>query len=278
MKMKETVDMNYQQVFKRYELKYILNPQQKDALLEAMADHMQLDQYGMTTIRNIYYDTDNYQLIRASLMKPAYKEKLRIRSYGRAGRQDMVFVELKKKYDSVVYKRRLTLPQAKAMNCLEERKPFPEDSQISREIDYFNNFYENLHPAAFVSYDREAYVPVGGGDLRITLDKNIRGRTEELTLDSEAYGARIIGDDMTLVEVKTGVGYPMWFVKVLTEQHIFKTSFSKYGRVYESIIYPELTGQKPALQLDYAEDSYWQGVYGSNTYGQSVYDGGAIYA
>jgi hypothetical protein len=272
------MEMDYQQVFKRYELKYMLNSRQKEALLEAMAGHMQLDQYGLTTIRNIYYDTDDFRLIRASLMKPVYKEKLRIRSYGRAGRNDMVFVELKKKYDSVVYKRRLSMPQADAMNCLNAKIPLPEDSQISREIDYFNNFYENLHPAAFVSYDREAYYSTDGGDLRITFDRNIRGRTEELSLDSEAYGTRVIGDDMTLVEVKTGVGYPLWFARTLAEQHAYKGSFSKYGRVYETVIYPRLTGQKPFLQPDVTEEPYWQNVYGQNPYRRSAYNGGAIYA
>ncbi len=270
--------MQYQQVFRRYELKYMLNPQQKQALLKAMAGHMQLDQYGRTTIRNIYYDTDSYQLIRTSLMRPVYKEKLRLRSYARAGEQDMVFVELKKKYDSVVYKRRLTISQREAMSCLDEKKPLPNNTQISREIDYFNNFYENLRPAAFISYDREAYLSLDGGDLRITLDENIRGRTNELTLDSEAYGAKVMGDDMTLVEVKTGVGYPMWFVKLLTEQRLYKTSFSKYGKVYETVIYPGMSGHNTVMQMDYTEDLYWKNMYGQNTYEESVFNGGAIYA
>lgn len=260
--------MKYQQVFKRYELKYMLTRRQKEAILEAMRPYMQLDEYGRTTIRNIYYDTDSFQLVRASIMKPAYKEKLRIRSYGRAGAQDKVFVELKKKYDSVVYKRRLTMPQEEIMNCLAEDRPIPEDSQISREIDYFNRFYRTLHPAAFISYEREAFYALNGSDLRITFDEAIFGRTEELTLDSQAYGTPLLEEGMTLMEIKTSGGYPMWLVHFLTEHRIFKTSFSKYGRAYEKIIYPELHHLKPVTQQ----------VAAQQVYGQIQYSGGAIYA
>ena len=76
--------MAFQTVFKRYELKYMLTPLQKEKILEAMSPYMKLDKYGRTTIRNIYFDTDSYRLIRRSIEKPAYKEKIRIRSYSQA--------------------------------------------------------------------------------------------------------------------------------------------------------------------------------------------------
>ena len=89
--------MAYQTTFERYEIKYLLTPQQKELLLRAMQGRMQLDQFGRSTIRNIYYDTDTFRLIRRSLEKPTYKEKLRIRSYRQVRPGDPVFVELKKK-------------------------------------------------------------------------------------------------------------------------------------------------------------------------------------
>ena len=238
--------MKYQQVFKRYELKYMLTRQQKEAVLCAMEGCMKLDEYGRTAIRNIYYDTDSYLLIRRSIEKPVYKEKLRLRSYGRAGADDSVFVELKKKYDGVVYKRRLTMPQAEVMKCLAEHAPLPGNSQISREIDYFSEFYRTLHPAAFISYEREAFYSVDGSDLRVTFDENILARTRELTLDSGTYGTPLLRDGMTLMEVKTSGGYPRWLVDVLTKNRIYKTSFSKYGCCYEKVIYPKLHQVRPA--------------------------------
>ena len=100
--------MAIQCCFERYEKKYCLTLSQQRFLLERMTPYMKKDAYGEYTICNIYYDTDDFHLIRASLEKPVYKEKLRVRSYGVPEEGDRVFVELKKKFDGVVYKRRVT--------------------------------------------------------------------------------------------------------------------------------------------------------------------------
>ena len=47
--------MAVQTVFKRYELKYLITPEQKKILLQAMQPHMKQNKYGHTTIRNIYF-------------------------------------------------------------------------------------------------------------------------------------------------------------------------------------------------------------------------------
>lgn len=222
----------YQSVFKRYELKYMLTRPQKELLLQVMEPYMKLDQYGRTTIRNIYFDTDNYRLIRHSLEKPAYKEKLRIRSYGKAEEADPVFVELKKKYKSVVYKRRVVMPQQQAMQWLGGGATHPEPSQITYEIDYFCSFYENLRPTVFLSYEREAYYSLSGGDFRVTFDENILSREEELSLAADVWGMPLLPEGMVLLELKTPGGIPLWMTRFLTQQQIFKTSFSKYGTAY----------------------------------------------
>ena len=228
--------MNYQTVFKRYELKYLLTPQQKRQVLLAMDQRMELDSFGRSTIRNIYFDTDNYRLIRRSLEKPAYKEKLRVRSYRLAGPQEEVFVELKKKYDSVVYKRRLVLPQNVALDCLTSRKPLPSSSQIAQEIDYFCEFYQSLQPAVFLSYEREAYFALDGSDFRVTFDENILFRQDRLSLSESPGGAAILPPNMTLMEVKTAGSIPLWMTHCMARAHIYKTSFSKYGAAYEMIL------------------------------------------
>ena len=170
--------MAFQTVFKRYELKYMLTLEQKAKVLAAMEPYMKLDKYGRTTIRNIYYDTDTYLLIRRSIEKPVYKEKLRIRSYSKADADSTVFVELKKKYKHVVYKRRISLPEAEAVKWLSGEKHTEKHTQISNEIDYFMEHYGTLHPTVFLSYEREAYYSNDGSDFRVTFDDNIlcRGR------------------------------------------------------------------------------------------------------
>ncbi len=232
--------MGYQKVFQRYELKYMLTREQKERILAAMEPYMALDEYGRTVIRNIYFDTDDYRLIRRSIEKPAYKEKLRIRSYSKAKPESPVFVELKKKYDSVVYKRRLSMPEDSAMEWVQGEQTCERETQISDEIDYFLSYYETLHPVVFLSYEREAYYSLDGGDFRITFDDNILCRQEELSLEADVWGTPLLADDTVLMEVKCAGGLPLWLAHVLSEEHIYKTSYSKYGTAYQMVIYPEL--------------------------------------
>ncbi len=232
--------MAFQTVFKRYELKYMLSLEQKEKVLQAMEPYMQLDKYGRTTIRNIYFDTDTYLLIRRSIEKPTYKEKLRIRSYSQADPGSTVFVELKKKYKHVVYKRRISLPEEEAMEWIAGIHHCHKDTQISEEVDYFLQYYETLHPAIFLSYEREAYFTKEPSDFRVTFDDTILCRQEDLSLESPVYGTPILPEGMVLMEIKCSGGIPLWMAHVLSEQHIYKTSFSKYGTAYKTMIFPQL--------------------------------------
>ncbi len=224
--------MKYQNTFERYEIKYMITAEQKEKILFALSPYMKLDKYGRTTIRNIYLDTDSFRLIRRSMEKPIYKEKLRVRSYSLAEHDSEVFVELKKKYRSVVYKRRLVLPQSEVMRAFEEGKPLPVSSQIGDEIEYVRQYYGTLAPKVFLSYEREAFYSLDESDLRITFDENILYRDTDLSLCSPPYGTALLRDEMTLMEVKTSGAMPLWLTRVLSENRIFKTSFSKYGVSY----------------------------------------------
>ena len=274
--MRETRIMAYQAVFKRYEMKYMMTRRQKKAVLEAMLPYMKLDEFGHTTIRNVYFDTDNYILVRRSIEKPVYKEKFRIRSYKQAGAQDKVFIELKKKYDDVVYKRRESLSQLETLEWLVSGTPFPKATQIGNEIDYFFRLYQTLKPKVFLSYEREAFYAhvrpgeicqpgltdarrassesllgsnahvrpgeicqpglTGSSDFRVTFDENILARQEELSLSKEVWGEPLIDEDKVLMEIKTSGGIPLWMTHVLAREKIYKTSFSKYGTAYEKMI------------------------------------------
>ncbi|MBQ7333617.1 MAG: polyphosphate polymerase domain-containing protein [Clostridia bacterium] len=224
--------MEYQKIFKRYEIKYLISESQKQDIISAILPYMALDKYGRSEIRNIYFDTENYRLIRSSIEKPVYKEKLRIRSYGRVNGADAVFVEIKKKYDKVVYKRRVALPYGEAFLWLTEGKRVL-NTQISREIDYFCEYYKALLPKAFISYEREAYFMKDGSDFRVTFDDNIQARSTDISLMSEAYGVPLLDKGKILMEIKCAGGIPLWLVSALSHGKIYKTSFSKYGTFYQ---------------------------------------------
>lgn len=190
----------------------------------------------------LYYDTPDFLLIRRSLDKPLYKEKLRVRSYGRAGEQAPVFVELKKKYRAVVYKRRIVLPQAQALAALAGDAPLP-DSQIGREIACTLAHYRALRPAVFLSYARDAYAPRDGGPFRETFDTQIRYRTDGLTLGGDCGGRALLAQDQVLMELKTPYAIPLWMARALSTCGVRRTSFSKYGAAYRQMC---REGQKEA--------------------------------
>lgn len=232
--------MSATSTFKRYELKYFITPQQKAQLLMLFQGHMVPDIHGASCIYNLYYDTPDFLLIRRSLEKPVYKEKLRVRSYGRAKADSPVFLELKKKYKSVVYKRRISLSQTDATEYFTQNSPL-HGSQIGREIDYFNSIYPQLAPRMFISYQREAFFDAEDDSFRITFDDHILWRDQELTLCSQSGGYSILPPDTVLMELKVSGGIPLWLTQFLTQEHITKTSFSKYGTAYRQLMDGERT-------------------------------------
>ncbi len=222
--------MKAQTVFRRYEYKYLVTEEEAKKILDGMDTCLSPDEWGRSTVSSLYYDTPSYALIRRSIEKPIYKEKLRLRSYGTATDDSKAFLEIKKKYKSVVYKRRISLTCSEAEHYMASSTPFQPSTQISREIDYFKQFYAPLVPSVYVSGEREAYY--GEGDLRITFDRNILCRNTELTLTSSPYGMAILPEGKILMEIKTGTAIPLKLTGLLTELGIYRQSFSKYGTFY----------------------------------------------
>lgn len=230
--------------FKRVEVKYLLNQEQKAAVYQAMQSHMEEDKFGNSTIRNIYFDKPDFQLIRDSLEKPIYKEKLRVRSYKRVDENDKVFVELKKKYDGVVYKRRISMTEKEASDYLGGNSESPKNDQISKEIDYFLDFYGDIKAKVFISYDRSAYFDKENPNLRMTFDENILWRTDDLSLGKEVYGKPILKDGEALLEIKSAGSIPIWLAETLSKNNIYKVSFSKYGKAYNQILKERKEGRE----------------------------------
>ncbi|MBR6090620.1 MAG: polyphosphate polymerase domain-containing protein [Anaerolineaceae bacterium] len=223
-----------QTCFKRIEKKYLLNKAQYYAMLNGIENTMEPDRYSNYAISNVYYDTADFDLIRKSLEKPVYKEKLRIRSYGVPTLYDDVFVELKKKFDGVVYKRRITMNAADAEESL-MRGYIDRSDQISREINWFLHCYHPV-PMAYIGYDREAFAGLEDPNLRLTFDTNLRGRFRNVDLWDGDYGYSIIPKDTVLMEIKIPGSAPLWLSHLLSDNRIYDVSFSKYGTFYQQLI------------------------------------------
>lgn len=231
------------EVFNRFEHKYMMDKETYMRVLEVMDEHMELDKHNPEhkpyTIANIYYDTDDDHLIRTSLSKPVYKEKLRLRAYGVPDMDTKVFLEIKKKFKGIVNKRRTTMKLDEAYSFAEtgvrpEIKPYM-NRQVLNEITYFLKIYD-LKPKLYLAYDRVAYFERGNPDLRISFDTNIRSRRYDVRLESGDYGEQLLDKDTYLMEIKTGRAKPLWLAHMLTELGIKRNSFSKYGTEFRRTI------------------------------------------
>ncbi|MBQ1410537.1 MAG: polyphosphate polymerase domain-containing protein [Oscillospiraceae bacterium] len=218
-------------VMQRFELKYIMTPAQEAQLKRAMEGHMTPDQFGLTSIASLYYDTPDARLIRASLEKPKFKEKLRLRSYGLATEFSPVYLELKRKVEGVVYKRRVQTTARQAVEFLAGKSSLGLACQIGRELTAFRDYYETLVPACMIIYDRTAYIEADG-DLRLTIDGNPRYRSEHLGMTHSMEGTSLLPPGCSILELKVQSAVPLWLTKALSEAKLYQTSFSKYGEAY----------------------------------------------
>ena len=218
-------------VMKRYEMKYIMSPEQTEYFKKSVEGHMKIDKYGLTSIASLYYDTPNYRLIRTSVEKPLFKEKIRLRSYGIATDTSPVFLELKRKAYGIVYKRRVQSTITLVNKFFDGEGDICAGGQINREITTFRDYYQTLVPACLIIYDRVAYFQPDG-DLRLTIDHDPRYRYENLDLKTSMEGNSLLKDGYTILEVKVQQSVPLWLSDILTKGHIYKGSFSKYGEAY----------------------------------------------
>ena len=225
----------YQDVFRRYEKKYLVTQQQFNQLARVFLPRMVPDRFAQSTISNIYYDTPDFRLIRRSLDRPPYKEKLRLRTYQAPAADTEVFLEIKKKFDHIVYKRRIGMPYGQAVAYLEGQQEAGH-GQIAQEIEWFRAFYHDLRPAMFIYYDRLAIADREQPDLRITFDSGICWRADHLDLVSGTEGRPLLEAGTCLMEIKIPQAAPFWLSRALSEAGVFPTHFSKYGAAYQAML------------------------------------------
>lgn len=226
--------------FKRIEKKYLLSSDAYLRFMDVASGHIVPDEYHKSLINSIYYDTEDFYLIRHSLSKPVYKEKLRVRSYGIPDRDHgTAFVELKKKYDGIVYKRRIQTSPIVAEDWLSGKSTAPADTQITHEIDWFLKM-NSVRPTVLVSCDRVSWKDADNPELRFTFDHSIRTRNTDLHLYSGSYGNELLSPGQILMEIKIPNAAPLWLAHLLSDERIFPTSFSKYGTYYKNKLWSEI--------------------------------------
>lgn len=232
-----------QEVFSRKEEKYIVTTDIYEKIVKTAGNRVIADEYSKDNsfyqICNIYYDTEDNNLIRTSLQKPKYKEKIRLRSYGTPNKNTKVFLEIKKKYNGCVNKRRTTFRLNEAYTFANTGE-IPEikeymNFQIMKELSYAIKTY-NILPKVYLAYQRRAFFGADNPEFRLTFDKNIVARREDIALEYGVFGERIIETNEMIMEVKYSERMPLWFIQILRDYNLEKASFSKYGTEYTNYI------------------------------------------
>ncbi|MGX7075870.1 VTC domain-containing protein [Globicatella sanguinis] len=222
--------------FKRIETKFILSQAQLNQLQPILDLYMEPNEFAHSTIANLYYDTEDYRMIRQSLEKPKYKEKIRVRSYSALPNNDsQVFAEIKKKFQKVVYKRRLGAPLDETMAFFNGQSEAIDTSQVKEELVYLQRQYQRLKPKMYIYYDRYSLQGKEDKDMRITFDRNITYRDYDLDLTYGPYGEQLLPEGYCLMEVKIEGAYPLWLIQELTRLKVYQSSFSKYGCAYQAV-------------------------------------------
>ena len=245
--------------FKRYEKKFLLNPKQFLAIKEEVDKHFDPDKFGETKICNIYYDTPDFVLVRRSVDKPIFKEKLRLRTYGVPDDNTTAFVEIKRKFNKIVYKRRIHMPYIQSIDYLNGAE-INSNTQITREINYFLKLYEGIQPQFYISYERSAFFYKENSDIRVTFDKNITWRDYDLDLRLGSYGDQLLPDNYVIMEIKVPKMAPLWLVQLLSKLKVYSTSFSKVGTAYKTKLAKKIganpisTGNPRLIYAQYTND------------------------
>jgi len=224
----------YNKCFQRVEEKYLLSKERKGELLKQIDKYIIRDEHFRSFMRNIYFDTKNYDLIARSIEKPVFKDKFRARTYDDPTKCDEVFLEMKMKYKGVSHKRRTRISYADYLSYVNDGKCDP-NNVIWREIDYYFHFYK-LRPMMYIAYDRESYAGLEDGNLRITFDTNLRSRSNKLDLANDRKTTKFFTEPTYIMEIKTISALPLWLVRVLSQLEICPTSFSKYGQIYKATL------------------------------------------
>ena len=218
--------------FRRVEQKYVLTEDEYKKLFNKIRENVEKDKYYQSTICNLYFDNESNDLIVKSLEKPIYKEKVRVRSYNIPEINDTVFLELKGKYDGVVFKRRVEVELSELYKYIETGElPNVSNKQIMKEIDYIIKRYD-LKPKIYLAYDRLSFYDKNDINFRITFDSNLRSRNDNLKLEMGDGGKLYNGNKFYIMELKSLGSIPLWFIKILSELKIYPKSFSKYGNIY----------------------------------------------
>lgn len=225
-----------QKQFKRKETKYILDKKTLECLEKDLQTHMTLDEFATSTITNIYFDSEQFEMIQDALAKKNSREKIRMRIYdSQPSEHSQAFLEIKKKENKIGYKYRLTSNPLSIVNYIENgiADATIRDQAIISELEELKQRYGNIRQKMYIYYDRVSYKGLEDKKLRLTIDKNLIYRNHNVDAVAGKFGEVLLDPNKVIMEIKVPHQRPEWLKALLEKYQIEKQSFSKYGNAYK---------------------------------------------
>lgn len=225
-----------QKQFKRKETKYIVDKKTFELLEKELRQYMMADEFATSTITNIYFDNEDFDMIQDSLAKKNGREKIRMRVYDATpSESSQAFLEIKKKENKIGYKYRLTSNPVSVTNYIENGviDSTIKDDKVTSELEMLRERYGTIKPKKYIYYDRVSYKGIEDKKVRLTIDKNLLYRDYDVDAMEGKFGKNLLDPTKVIMEVKVPEERPEWLVALLEKYQIEKQSFSKYGNAYK---------------------------------------------
>lgn len=224
-----------QKQFRRKESKYIVDKAVFAQLETELKTYMVADEYANSTITNIYFDNEQFEMIQDAIDKKYGREKVRMRVYdAQPSKNSQAFLEIKKKENKIGFKYRLTSTPLAVMEYVEKglADQTMADEKVMSELATLKKRYGSIKPKMYIYYDRVSFKGKEDQKVRVTVDQNLLYRADHIDVERGRFGKALLDPDKVILEIKVAEEQPTWLVDLLEKYQIQKQSFSKYGNAY----------------------------------------------
>ena len=226
-------------IWRRYEIKYLIDESQATGIRQFIQSYVRPDKHAVNRpnyaypITTLYLDSKNLQLFRESFEGHKNRFKLRIRSYT-DDQSYPRFVEIKRRASVIIIKSRTKVPHASIASIVQgsvngEADGNGEEAKSLRQFMLYSQWLK-AGPVLRTRYMRQAFQSTADDRVRITFDRNLCYAvtpTADVGLNGKGWHALL--PNKVVLEIKFTGHYPTWLSGLARHFNLQQMSVSKYA-------------------------------------------------